>query len=375
MIGTAAAAATGASGAATLGISAAAEAALAIAQHYIGEGRKAANQLTGSGDLQSTFLNQVMAPLAQLGDSAAQHQAMEQAWPAFLQQAQQFAAQGPNQAKVVWQMLTQTPSFINTVTSLLGRNPFSNGAPTYTNGQVSIPATTMPTTATQTAPVVAPPTAPQMTAPNSALPASTGTFSFPTTSPSTASDPMTSALASAVPVSAMTNAYTNTTGSDTSPDSGGSNVWTGIAAGAGGVLGGLLSGLGGSNNGATPPYAPAPTSPSAPSAPSASNPSQGSATTPPPAPGFNWQKYLPYLIGGGASLTGSILSNQAAQQRNSALTTQATNMNALADQERQRKNYYAAALMPTLLQGLGNSNPNLVSQAQQQMNTAQFPTS
>lgn len=117
--------------AATLGISAAAFAAEQLLKHYIGQGRKAANQWVQSGNGQDAFLKNVLKPAQDLlaEDPDKAHALVDQAWRNYLDAANEFSKKGSNQAKVVHQNLT-TPAFMGTVQTLLGQDPLSDG---YTN--------------------------------------------------------------------------------------------------------------------------------------------------------------------------------------------------------------------------------------------------
>lgn len=111
--------------AATLGISAAVDAALIALNHFVGAGRRTANSLTQG--LQQDFTDNVLAPLAVVNqtDPEAAHALMEKAWPAAYQKFEEFGSQGKNQRKVIDQMY-RTPEWLSTVTSIMGRNPFTS---------------------------------------------------------------------------------------------------------------------------------------------------------------------------------------------------------------------------------------------------------
>lgn len=141
-------AADGLGAGATLGISAAVDAALIALHHYVGQGRRTANSLTRG--LQQEFTDQVLAPLAVVNqtDPEAAHALMEAAWPKALQQFQDFASQGKNQAKVVDQMF-KTPAWISTVTSIMGRNPFTSQPPAPRQDQAGTTPQDQPPAETQ----------------------------------------------------------------------------------------------------------------------------------------------------------------------------------------------------------------------------------
>lgn len=143
-------AADGLGAGATLGISAAVDAALIAIHHFVGQGRRTANSLTRG--LQQEFTDQVLAPLAVVNqaDPEAAHALMEAAWPKALQQFQDFASQGKNQAKVVDQMF-KTPAWIQTVTSIMGRNPFTSQPPAPKQDQAGTTPQEQPPTETQPA--------------------------------------------------------------------------------------------------------------------------------------------------------------------------------------------------------------------------------
>jgi hypothetical protein len=86
----------GLSGLATLGIGAGVAAVAALAAHFIGQGRKTANEFV------SQFQNPFGAQLAQVSASGTVSD-LDQIWATFNQTAAQFASQGGNQAKVVSQ--------------------------------------------------------------------------------------------------------------------------------------------------------------------------------------------------------------------------------------------------------------------------------
>jgi hypothetical protein len=127
-----ASAAGGAIGGAAAGVAGAAVGPIALAVSASGGGRKTANRLVKG--YQNKFADTVLKPAAELAktDPAGAQAMVADAWPKFLTSIDQFA-KGPYQngtlagdnAKVVQQMLS-TPSFMNTVKSLLGKDPLSS---------------------------------------------------------------------------------------------------------------------------------------------------------------------------------------------------------------------------------------------------------
>lgn len=117
---------------ATLGISAIPLAVQIFSK--IGAGRRAADDLVQN--YQDAFLKQVMAPISQQAatDPAGAQAAFAKEWTAYLGEVNQFAAQSPNNAKVVNQMLN-TPSFMNTAKALLPPSQNNPLDPSYVNGQ------------------------------------------------------------------------------------------------------------------------------------------------------------------------------------------------------------------------------------------------
>ena len=100
----------------------------ALAKALIGRGREAADRLTGAGGIQSVFGDSLaqISKLSQTDPQGAQ-QAMEQVWPAFLQQAKAAAAKvKKTDKKAIQQMLHSTPALTNAVASLLGRDPMGD---------------------------------------------------------------------------------------------------------------------------------------------------------------------------------------------------------------------------------------------------------
>lgn len=89
--------------------------------HYIGQGRSAANAWTQGQNGQDAFLKNVLEPASKLDPQQAS-QMVDTAWRQYLQGANAYASQGSNQLKVIQQNLT-TPAFMNTVASLLGKDP------------------------------------------------------------------------------------------------------------------------------------------------------------------------------------------------------------------------------------------------------------
>ena len=118
------AAGVGLSGAATLGISAAAFAAEQLIKKYVGAGRKAADKWVKGTSGQDEFHKNVLAPAAEIAktDPERAKALVADGWKSYLDRADAYASQGKNQAKVIQQNLT-TPSFMNTVKSLLGEDP------------------------------------------------------------------------------------------------------------------------------------------------------------------------------------------------------------------------------------------------------------
>lgn len=88
----------------------------------------------------------------------------------------------------------------------------------------------------------------------------------------------------------------------------------------------------------------------------------GSPTgTPSPAGPGGWQQYLPYAVGGAASVVGSVLQNRSNNQQNKRLEQRATMNDELARQEQAKRDYYASMLLPSMLQALGNKDPKLAA--------------
>lgn len=121
------AAGIGLSGAATAGISIAALAAEMAIQQLVGQGRKAADKWVQSGTGQNAFLDDILDPASVIAQSDPEKAAdlVSQAWKNYLVSASGYAAKGANQAKVIKQNLT-TPAFMQTVGTLLGKNPLDS---------------------------------------------------------------------------------------------------------------------------------------------------------------------------------------------------------------------------------------------------------
>lgn len=119
-----AAAATGLSGAATAGISIAAIAAEELIRHFVGQGRKAADKWVQGANGQDAFKKNVLEPASIIAQSDPQKasELVSQAWTKYLESANAYAATGKNAAQVIKQNLS-TPAFMQTVQSLMGRNP------------------------------------------------------------------------------------------------------------------------------------------------------------------------------------------------------------------------------------------------------------
>jgi hypothetical protein len=85
----------------------------------IREGARTADEFVQK--YQDKFYNDILKPIAQLKetDPQAAAQQLAPAWSEFLRQADIFAAENPTHAKVVSQMLNQTPELTNTVTDML----------------------------------------------------------------------------------------------------------------------------------------------------------------------------------------------------------------------------------------------------------------
>lgn len=317
----------------------------------VGQGRKAANGLTQG--LQQDFTDQVLVPLAELRKTNPQAAAaqMEPAWAAFQQQANQYGAKDKNTAKTVKQMLTPGQDFLNTVTSIIGRDPL--GAAPAQQQQVQAQ--------------------PQARAqfPTTVLPTTQQNYAAPQASNPSTGGGLWSGLgqAGAGILGALTNrgnpyksSYTPPAqnnllqGSDSTIRSVLKNMGGGLL---GGILGGAKGGAGGKATGGQ------------------GGVGQGGSSTvnvttaPDSTP---WGSILPILAGIGTKAAGDVMDANALNKRNDLLRAQATAMSGRANQQQQQRNYYASALMPSILQGLGNRNPNQVQQATQQMNTAKFPT-
>lgn len=86
----------------------------------IGQGRKAANRMTGAGGPQDIINKQLRAISGSQASPQEKAQATEKAWTDFLQASNEFAAANPKQAKVVQQAIYQTPELTNTVKTLMG---------------------------------------------------------------------------------------------------------------------------------------------------------------------------------------------------------------------------------------------------------------
>lgn len=127
--------AVGLSGAATAGISIAALAAEMAIQQLVGQGRKAADKWVQSGTGQNAFLNDILKPASLIAqsDPAKAADLVSQAWKNYLISASGYASQGANQAKVIKQNLT-TPAFMQTVGTLLGKNPLDSSYTTAFSG-------------------------------------------------------------------------------------------------------------------------------------------------------------------------------------------------------------------------------------------------
>lgn len=106
----------------------------------IGQGRKAANKMTGTGGPQDILNKQLAAISSSQSSAEEKSSATDKAWRDFLGAANQFAAANPKQAKVVQQAIYQTPQLTSTVQNLLGRDPLAGdytsiAAPGMSQGQ------------------------------------------------------------------------------------------------------------------------------------------------------------------------------------------------------------------------------------------------
>lgn len=309
----------------------------------VGQGRKAANGLTQG--LQQDFTDQVLVPLAELRKTNPQAAAaqMEPAWAAFQQQANQYGAKDANTAKVVQQMLS-TPAFMNTVGSILGRDP--KAAPPAQQQQVA---------QTQQQGARFPTTQQQNYAGGNTQGGGGGLLAG-------------LGQAGAGVLGALTNRGNPYQSSYTGPQG---NALAGGSA-LGGVLGkiggGILGGLGGGRTGGGTATGGTATGGQGGTGGTNTNTVNVNDSTP-------WDKILPLLAGIGTKAAGDVLDANAMNKRNDLLRAQAAAMTNKANTQQQQRNYYASSLMPSILQGLGNRNPNQIQQATQQMNTAKFPTS
>ena len=91
----------------------------------IGQGRKAANKMTGPGAPQDIINKQLAAISASQATDEEKAQATDKAWRGFLTAANEFAAANPKQAQVVKQAIYQTPKLTSTVRGLLGKDPLA----------------------------------------------------------------------------------------------------------------------------------------------------------------------------------------------------------------------------------------------------------
>ena len=121
------------------------------------------------------------------------------------------------------------------------------------------------------------------------------------------------------------------------------SFWTDLA----GIFGG------GGITGATPPYVP-----QGPNLPANTPGLPGAAQQP-----STLAKILPSLIGAGTSITGQVLQGNANNQRNQLLQQQMQQNTQTQQQEMARRQYYASILLPSLLQALGNKNPQVAQSA------------
>ena len=87
---------------------------------------------------------------------------------------------------------------------------------------------------------------------------------------------------------------------------------------------------------------------------------------------------MPYTTGdwiklaGGLGLAGlgTYLGSRAQSQQNDKLEDRTVQNDALAAEERKRRDYYASIAMPSLLQSVGNRDPGVLNTAQQNMRTS-----
>ncbi len=123
---------------ATLGIAAGVIAAEEIIRHYVGRGRKAADAWVKGGNGQNDFLKNVLEPAAEIAKTDPEKAAAltEEGWKTYLQGADEYASKGAKQSLAVQQNLFKTPDFMNTVGSLMGKDPL--GAD-FTSGFVAGP--------------------------------------------------------------------------------------------------------------------------------------------------------------------------------------------------------------------------------------------
>lgn len=80
-----------------------------------------------------------------------------------------------------------------------------------------------------------------------------------------------------------------------------------------------------------------------------------------------WQQWLPLITGTGAGLLSSYLQNRSIQQQNQALQQRTQQLDQLAQQEQARRDYYSSILMPNILRGLGQKNPQVMAEARRRM--------
>ena len=126
------------------------------------------------------------------------------------------------------------------------------------------------------------------------------------------------------------------------------------------ALGGLFGG-GGPKVQGTPPYVPAGKTTGVPG---------GAAQS-----GGGLSQALPAILGAGASIGGTVLQQRAANHGNDILRQRAEMQDKLSREEMARREYYASILLPSLLQALGNRNPQVAQSAlgRQQSSIAGVP--
>ncbi len=291
----------------------------------IGSGRRTANTFTENGGPQDIINKQLAAISASNAPPAEKQQATQVAWNGFIQAANQFAAQGPEQAQVAKQAIFQTPALTQTVQSLGGFNPLDTSFTSQLSP--SIPGAT-PQSGVSLGQFIAPTV-------GAAVGAYSGSRMYNPAGSSTtigqAANP-----GAAVADSGAVGGSGVQFGPDPSSPTGYIDASGNPVDATGNSAGGDFPSTNG--NGGVP-YGPA----NQPGSPSGSTPG-----------GFNMSKFLPTAISAGTSILGAVIGSNAA---NSAASVQAAAANHAADLNYQAGQNSLAFQKQVLAQQQANIQP------------------